>query len=82
MKKLATTNQAAKIAKISRATVQNWIKGSRISAPALQVVGGRAVRLWGEKDIEGLRKLRGTIKKGPPKRKRHEPGGSNRRQRG
>jgi hypothetical protein len=36
----------------------------RVKAPPLVAVGGVKVRLWSEKDVEGVRKVLGKRKKG------------------
>jgi len=75
-RKLRTTEVAA-AAGVSRATVQHWIKTGKISAPALQLVDGKAVRLWTDAQAERARKLKGTLKpgpKGPRKKARRERG--------
>jgi hypothetical protein len=69
--KLLTTVQVAAATKIPRATLQFWIATRRISAPRVQLLKGRAVRLWNHTQVEEARKLKGSLKTGPkPKRKR------------
>jgi DNA-binding transcriptional MerR regulator len=60
-----TTVEVARRAKVPRATLQYWIASGRISAPAVQIVEGKAMRLWTAADVERVRKLKGTLKKGP-----------------
>ena len=62
-----TTVEAAAAAGVPRATLQHWIKTGRIAAPAVRLVGGRAVRLWTRAQTERVRRLRGTLKPGPKK---------------
>ena len=64
-RKVYTTVQVAKAANVPRATLQFWIASRKISAPRVRLIGGKAVRLWSEADIERLRKLKGTMKRGP-----------------
>ncbi len=59
--KPCTTGQAARAVKISRATLQFWISSGKIAAPAVQLVEGRAVRLWKAADIEELRTVKAMI---------------------
>jgi DNA-binding transcriptional MerR regulator len=60
-----TTVEVAREAKVPRATLQYWIASRRISAPAVQIVEGKAMRQWTAADVERVRKLKGTLKKGP-----------------
>jgi hypothetical protein len=76
--KLCTTEQAARAAKISRATLQSWIASVKIDAPEVQLFEGKAVRLWGDADVKHLRALKAEIYgKGrtgrPPKVKGRRP---------
>jgi MerR-like DNA binding protein len=65
-----TTVQVAREAKVPRATLQFWISSGKIDAPAVQLVDGRAVRFWTVADLDKVRKLKGSLKKGPkPKKK-------------
>jgi predicted site-specific integrase-resolvase len=75
MRKSRTTGQAAQAAKISRASLQEWIRVGKIAAPAVQLVKGKAVRLWTTRDIEKLRDVKSVIYgqgKGKRKEKRRE----------
>jgi len=56
MKKPVTSRYAAKAAGISLMTLQRWIADGDIRPPKLQIVDGRATRLW---DADGLERLRG-----------------------
>lgn len=60
MKKLTTT-EAARAAKISRASLQEWIRHKKVAAPAVQLVNGRAVRLWTPRDVQKLRAIKSKI---------------------
>lgn len=42
-------------------TLQRWIADGDIRPPALQIVNGRATRLWGTDDLERLRQLKEKI---------------------
>jgi hypothetical protein len=63
--KLYTTVEVANKEKIPRATLQYWISSGKIVAPKVQLIAGRAVRLWSETHIRRLRKLKGKLKPGP-----------------
>ncbi len=74
MKTPVSTRFAAKAVGISLMTLQRWIADGDIRPPKLQIVNGRATRLWDNEDLEGLRQLKGKIycrgrgrKKGKPK---------------
>ncbi len=69
-RKLYTTVGVAKAADVPRATLQFWIKTGKISAPEIQLVAGRAVRLWSEAQIVKVRKLKGTLGPGAKKKAR------------
>jgi hypothetical protein len=66
---LYTTVQGAKITKIPRATLQQWIATRKIAAPRVKLLKGKAVRLWSQAQIEKARELKGTLKPGPKKKK-------------
>jgi len=68
--KLCTTVEVAKTQGVPRATLQFWIASGKLKAPKVQLIGGRAVRLWNEADIESVRKLKGKLKPGPRSRKK------------
>lgn len=71
--KACTTAEAARAARISRATLQAWIATGKISAPDVQLVAGKAVRLWQQKDIAKLRAVRAEIyyqKRGRPRKQK------------
>lgn len=42
-------------------TLQRWIANQDIQAPALQIVNGRATRLWHRADLERLRQAKQKI---------------------
>jgi hypothetical protein len=42
-------------------TLQRWIADGDIRPPQLQIVDGRATRLWGTGDLKGLKQLKETI---------------------
>jgi excisionase family DNA binding protein len=56
--KVYTTREAAKAAKISRVTLQAWIKSGRVHAPKPTEFGGASVRLWNESDLARLRAVK------------------------
>jgi DNA-binding transcriptional MerR regulator len=64
-RKLSTTVEVAAAAEVPRATLQYWIKTGQISAPAVQLVDGKAVRFWTEAQKREIRKMKGTLKPGP-----------------
>lgn len=59
--RLYTTEQAAKAVKITRATLQAWIKAGKVIPPAPTLDGARAKRLWSESDVSRLRKVKAKI---------------------
>jgi hypothetical protein len=65
-----STEQAARAAKISRATLQWWIATGKIQAPEVRLVRGRAVRLWSDTDLARLKAFRGTLRPGPKKNRK------------
>jgi len=65
---LYTTVQVARMTKIPRATLQNWIATRKIAAPRVRLVKGKAVRLWSAEQVEKARELKGTLKPGPKKK--------------
>lgn len=42
-------------------TLQRWIADGDIRPPKLQIVNGRATRLWHSEDVERLKELKGKI---------------------
>jgi len=61
MKRPVTTRYAAKAAGISLMTLQRWIADGDMRAPKLQIVNGRATRIWEADDLERLRLLKEKI---------------------
>jgi len=59
--KTRTTGQAAQAARVSRATLQVWIKDGKIRAPKTRIVEGKAVRLWTAADLVLLRETKKRI---------------------
>jgi Helix-turn-helix domain len=59
--KPCTTEQAARAVKISRATLQAWIASGKIEPPGVQLVGGKAVRLWKAAELDRLRTLKAVL---------------------
>jgi len=67
--KLYTTAEAAKLAEVSRPTIQYWIATRKLKAPGLRIHNRRAARLWTAAAVEQMRVLAKTLKPGPsPKR--------------
>jgi DNA-binding transcriptional MerR regulator len=69
-----STVQAADKCGLHPVTLQRWIAEGKISAPPVRRVGGVAVRLWTDRDLERLRKhkkenyRKGRGRKAKPKR--------------
>jgi hypothetical protein len=61
MKRSLTTAEAARAARLSRASLQEWIRTGKIAAPPVQLVEGKAVRLWTAREIKRLRSVRSEI---------------------
>ena len=61
MKAPVSTRYAAKAAGISLMTLQRWIADEDIRPPSLQIVNGRATRIWSPNDVERLRELKEKI---------------------
>jgi len=59
--KTFSTGEAAKQVKITRATLQDWIKRGKFKAPGLARVGNVSVRLWTPSDIARLEKKKAEI---------------------
>jgi len=66
-RKLYTTVEVAKAARVPRATIQHWMKTRKIFAPPVRLIRNRAVRLWTESQMKRIRKMRRTFKSGPKK---------------
>jgi excisionase family DNA binding protein len=64
-----STGEAAAQVRITRATLQEWIKNGKIEAPKVVKVGNVSVRLWTASDIDRLKAVRQKIyqKKRPKK---------------
>ena len=56
-----TTKEAAAAARITRATLQDWIRKDKFEAPKLQRLGNVGVRLWTASDIARLKAKRKEI---------------------
>jgi predicted site-specific integrase-resolvase len=61
MGKPYTTRQAAKGVRIALVTLQRWIADRKVKAPRLAVRHGRAVRLWTERDMSQLRRIKKQV---------------------
>jgi predicted DNA-binding transcriptional regulator AlpA len=59
-----STNQVAKRLGIGIATLTRYIQSGKVAAPPEIMAGGMRMRLWAEKDIEGLRQLLPKIANG------------------
>ena len=73
-RKLYTTVEVAKAARVPRATLQHWVKTGKIAAPPVRLLGNRAVRLWTDAQKKRIRKLSGTFTSGPKKKARGSRG--------
>ncbi|HJT71423.1 MAG TPA: helix-turn-helix domain-containing protein [Terriglobales bacterium] len=63
--KTYTTAQAAKLIGVSRQTLQAWIAAGQIDAPELIGAGKAKLRVWTARDIERVKKFKGTLRPGP-----------------
>ena len=61
MKPPFSTRYAARAVGISLMTLQRWIADGDIRPPALQIVKGRATRIWEADDLKRLRQLKDKI---------------------
>jgi len=68
-----TTKRAAQKAGITLVTLQRWIAASKVKAPKLQIVGGRAMRLWSADDFRRLCSKKAKIYKQGKGRKKKNP---------
>jgi excisionase family DNA binding protein len=59
--KTYTTTEAAEVAGITRATLQDWIKKGKFAAPKLQRLGKVSVRLWTASDVARLKAVKKEI---------------------
>ena len=50
-----STREVAAIVGIHRATLEEWLSKGRLKPPKLVRVGGKAFRIWGERDIERVK---------------------------
>ena len=55
------TQQAAHAAGITVMTLHRWTVAKKLKVPKLRIRNGRAVRLWGNADLDRLRKLKQEI---------------------
>ena len=66
-----TTGEAARAVRISRASLQEWIRLRKVTPPPVQLVDGKAVRLWTPGDIKKLLAVKAaTYRKGRGRKKR------------
>jgi predicted site-specific integrase-resolvase len=56
-----TTREAARAVKISRASLQEWIRRGKIVAPSVRLIKGKAVRVWNASDIKKLHAVKSKI---------------------
>ena len=60
-KRKLKTLEVAKAVGLGRRTLDRWIAEGKVKAPKLTMVHGRGVRLWTQKDIARLRKVKEEI---------------------
>ncbi len=66
-----STSQVAKLVRVTRVTLQNWMRGKKIPTPRVQRVAGVLVRFWNAKDIAQVRKYKAAhYKKGRGRKKK------------
>jgi predicted site-specific integrase-resolvase len=56
-----STRYAAKAVGISLMTLQRWIADGNIRPPELEIVNGRATRLWRIEDLERLKESKQKV---------------------
>lgn len=56
--KVYSTSQAAKIAGISRVTLERWIRDGKVKKPSALGNGPGNARLWTEPEVERVRKYK------------------------
>jgi DNA-binding transcriptional MerR regulator len=61
MKTPVSTRYAAEAVGISLMTLQRWIADEDIRPPRLEIVNGRATRLWDDEDLQRLQQLKDKI---------------------
>lgn len=61
MKKALTTRYAAKKTGLSLITLQRWIAEGKVRPPKLQILNGRAARVWNEDSLARLRQVKAQI---------------------
>ena len=61
MKRPLTTRYAAKKAGLSLITLQRWMADGKVKPPKLQILNGRAARVWDEDSLARLRKVKEQI---------------------
>jgi DNA-binding transcriptional MerR regulator len=69
--KAHTTPEVAKLAGVHLRTLHRWLERGLLPEPKRGKIGGLAVRIWTNADIERARKIKGTMKRGrkPAKKK-------------
>jgi hypothetical protein len=56
-----STQQVADFVKIDRVTLERWIRDKKVERPKSVVVGARRFRLWSQKDVERISKVKARI---------------------
>jgi hypothetical protein len=70
MKRYHTTMQVAKKAGVSRACLYKWLDSGLLDPPDVIRAGDDEIRLWTDKDVERVKKLKGSLPIGRPKQKK------------
>lgn len=68
MAKTYTSAEAAKQIGVSRQTLYSWIEAGWVQAPKPIQLGRTSIRLWAWADIARVRKFKGKLKLGRPKK--------------
>lgn len=68
--KTYTSAEAAAQIRVSRQTLYSWIESGSVQAPKPIQLGRTNIRLWSRADIDRVRKFKGTLKRGRPKKKK------------
>jgi len=74
-----STQEAARALDIGRSTLQVWIAEGKVDAPEVQLVDGKAVRLWKAKDLARLKAVKARMYRRGRGRKKGTKGKGGRR---
>jgi excisionase family DNA binding protein len=56
--KIYSVSEAADVLDVNRSTLQRWIRGGFIKAPAATIVDGKLVKSWTEEDIATIKEFK------------------------